>query len=152
MCVCETGSLLYSRKLTEHCKPTVMEKSKIIKNKQKIKIPCGTSDTRLIMRILDSFRIPQWNLSSKSCCSELFCLCIKFLQHSALILLRVDNDSCLPVGLCTYSLLCPPKPCITQQPQVWTVVCPISPLSPLEQTRIPDSSTLVSWHNLPPCL
>ena len=33
--VCDWGFLLYSRKLTEHCKPTIMEKIKIIKIKQK---------------------------------------------------------------------------------------------------------------------
>ena len=31
MCMCEWVTLLYSRKLTEHCKPTVIEKIKIIK-------------------------------------------------------------------------------------------------------------------------
>ena len=55
-----------------------------------LKVPRGTSDTRLIMRILGSFRIPQWNLSSKSCCFELFCIHIEFLQHLPLILVTVD--------------------------------------------------------------
>ena len=37
MCVCDWVTLLYSRKLTEHCKPTVMEKIKIIfKNGEKM--------------------------------------------------------------------------------------------------------------------
>ena len=31
VCVCDWVTLLYSRKLTEHCKPTKMEKIKIIK-------------------------------------------------------------------------------------------------------------------------
>ena len=30
ICVCVTGSLLYSRKLTEHCKSTITEKIEII--------------------------------------------------------------------------------------------------------------------------
>ena len=30
VCVCDWVSLLYSRKLTEHCKPTITEKIKII--------------------------------------------------------------------------------------------------------------------------
>ena len=29
-CTCKWGTLLYSRKLTEHCKPAIMEKIKII--------------------------------------------------------------------------------------------------------------------------
>ena len=37
ICVCVTGSLLYSRKLTEHCKPTAMEKIEITKKKKKKK-------------------------------------------------------------------------------------------------------------------
>ena len=47
MCVCVTGSLLYDRKLTERCKRTTKEKTKIIlKNtkssltNQKNKIKC----------------------------------------------------------------------------------------------------------------
>ena len=35
VCVCDWVTLPYSRKLMEHCKPTIMEKTKIIK---KIKI------------------------------------------------------------------------------------------------------------------
>ena len=36
VCVRETGLLLlYSRKLTEHCKPSIIEKIKIIKKKKK---------------------------------------------------------------------------------------------------------------------
>ena len=38
-CMCDWVTLLYSRKLIEHCKPAIMEKIKIIKNKIiKIKI------------------------------------------------------------------------------------------------------------------
>ena len=33
-CMCDWVSLLYSRKLTEHCKPAIMEKIKIIKKKR----------------------------------------------------------------------------------------------------------------------
>ena len=33
--MCDWVSLLYSRKLTEHCKPTIIEKIKIIKKKKK---------------------------------------------------------------------------------------------------------------------
>ena len=35
--MCYWVTLLYSRKLTEHCKPAVKEKSKIIKQKKKTK-------------------------------------------------------------------------------------------------------------------
>ena len=31
--VCDWVTMLYSRKLTEHCKPAIMEKTEIIKNK-----------------------------------------------------------------------------------------------------------------------
>ena len=31
ICMCDCVTLLYNRKLTEHCKPTIMEKIKIIK-------------------------------------------------------------------------------------------------------------------------
>lgn len=31
VCVCDWVTLLFSRKLTEHCKPTIKEKIKIIK-------------------------------------------------------------------------------------------------------------------------
>ena len=34
VCVCDWVTLLYSVKLTEHCKPTIMEKIKIIKKKK----------------------------------------------------------------------------------------------------------------------
>ena len=34
--MCDWVTLLYSRKLTEHCKPVVMEKIKIIIKKKKI--------------------------------------------------------------------------------------------------------------------
>ena len=33
ICTCDWVTLLYSRKLTEHCKPAIMEKIKIIKKK-----------------------------------------------------------------------------------------------------------------------
>ena len=33
MCMCDWVTLLYSRKLTEHCKPATTEKIKIIKKK-----------------------------------------------------------------------------------------------------------------------
>ena len=33
--MCDWVTLLYSRKLTEHCKPTIMEKIKIQKKKKK---------------------------------------------------------------------------------------------------------------------
>ena len=35
VCVCHWVSLLYSRKLTEHCKPTMMENTKIIFKKER---------------------------------------------------------------------------------------------------------------------
>ena len=35
ICMCDWVTLLYSRKLTEHCKPAIMEKIKII-----LKIKC----------------------------------------------------------------------------------------------------------------
>ena len=35
MCVCDWVTLLYNRKWTEHCKPTIIEKIKIIKRKEK---------------------------------------------------------------------------------------------------------------------
>ena len=40
ICMCDWVALLYSRKLTEHCKPTIMEKIKIVKKEtiKKIKI------------------------------------------------------------------------------------------------------------------
>ena len=34
--ICDWVTLLYSRKLTEHCKPAIMEKIKIIKKKREI--------------------------------------------------------------------------------------------------------------------
>ena len=34
ICMCNQVTLLYSRKLTEHCKPTIMEKNKIKKKKK----------------------------------------------------------------------------------------------------------------------
>ena len=34
VCVCDCVTLLYSRKLTEHCKPTIMKKIKIIKKEK----------------------------------------------------------------------------------------------------------------------
>ena len=35
ICMCDRVTWLYNRKLTEHCKPTIMEKIKIIKKKIK---------------------------------------------------------------------------------------------------------------------
>ena len=44
VCVCACArawvTLLYSRKLTEHCKPAIMEKIKVIKIKKKKKETC----------------------------------------------------------------------------------------------------------------
>ena len=37
ICMCDWVILLYSRKVTEHCKPTISEKIKIIKKKKKRK-------------------------------------------------------------------------------------------------------------------
>ena len=37
-CMCDWVPLLCSRKLTQHCKPTIMEKIKIIIKKKKIRI------------------------------------------------------------------------------------------------------------------
>ena len=37
-CMCDWVMLLYSRKLTEHCKPAMMEKIKIIKKKKCMKV------------------------------------------------------------------------------------------------------------------
>ena len=37
VCVCDQVTLLYSRKLTEHCKPAMVEKIKIIKKRSKYK-------------------------------------------------------------------------------------------------------------------
>ena len=45
---CDLATLLYGRKLTEHCKATVMEKIKIIKKKKKSHFP-------LIWEHLESF-------------------------------------------------------------------------------------------------
>ena len=39
ICMCDWVTLLYSRKLTEHCKPTIMEKIKIINKKIKKGVP-----------------------------------------------------------------------------------------------------------------
>ena len=45
--MCDWVTFLYSRKLTEHCKPTTMEKIKIIKKKiSAVPVACGTSRTR----------------------------------------------------------------------------------------------------------
>ena len=38
ICKCDWVTLLYRRKLTEHCKPAIMEKIKIIKKKKDKKI------------------------------------------------------------------------------------------------------------------
>ena len=38
LCMCDWVTLLYSRKLTEHCKPVIMEKIKIIKKKKKVTV------------------------------------------------------------------------------------------------------------------
>ena len=35
ICMCDWVTLPYSRKLTEHCKPAIMEKIKIIKRKKR---------------------------------------------------------------------------------------------------------------------
>ena len=35
MCMCDRVTLLYSRKLTEHCKPITMEKIKLILKKKR---------------------------------------------------------------------------------------------------------------------
>ena len=42
-CMCDWVTLLYSRKLTEHCKPAIMEKIKIIIKRKygMIYIPCN---------------------------------------------------------------------------------------------------------------
>ena len=37
-CMCDWVTLLYSRKLAEHCKPTIMEKIKIIKKNVRYKM------------------------------------------------------------------------------------------------------------------
>ena len=37
VCICDWVTVLYRRKLTEHCKPTIMEKTKIIINKKREK-------------------------------------------------------------------------------------------------------------------
>ena len=37
MCMCDWVTSLYSRKLTEHCKPPIMEKIKIIIKEKKFK-------------------------------------------------------------------------------------------------------------------
>ena len=34
ICMCDWVTLLYSRNLTEHCKPAIMEKLKIIKKEE----------------------------------------------------------------------------------------------------------------------
>ena len=36
ICMCDWVTLLYRRKLTEYCEPTIMENIKIIKNKNKL--------------------------------------------------------------------------------------------------------------------
>ena len=43
ICVYDWIPLLYSRKLTEYCKPTIMAKAKIIKKEKKLHVefPCG---------------------------------------------------------------------------------------------------------------
>ena len=41
VCVCDCATLMYSGKLTEHCKPTIMEKIKIINMKKQPKMKCG---------------------------------------------------------------------------------------------------------------
>ena len=63
-----TGSLLYSRKLTEHCKPAIMEKIKIIE-----KNPHSLMDT-----VLGSLPAePQWELLES--------IVLRALSHSSLI-------------------------------------------------------------------
>ena len=44
--MCDWVSLLYSRKLAEHCKPTIMEKIKIIKKNKKALPFCQNKQTK----------------------------------------------------------------------------------------------------------
>ena len=47
ICMCDWVTLLYSRKLTEHYKPAIMEKIKIIKIKKKKELMDTTSKVLL---------------------------------------------------------------------------------------------------------
>ena len=49
MCMCDWVTWLYSRKLTEHCKPPIMAKIKIIITKKKDMKPRGREVT-IVMR------------------------------------------------------------------------------------------------------
>ena len=74
-CICDWVILLYSRKLTEHCKPAIMEEIKIIIKKKKIRSSHhGTAETNLIR----SHEVSGRSLASLSglriwCCCELWC-------------------------------------------------------------------------------
>ena len=44
ICMCDWVTLLYSRKLTEYCKPPMMEKIKTIKKKRLMRLKSGKTD------------------------------------------------------------------------------------------------------------
>ena len=60
MCVlCDWVTLLYGRKLTEHCQPVIMEKIKIIKKKMPRGVPCGSGVKNLVLS-LQCLRLLLW--------------------------------------------------------------------------------------------
>ena len=76
ICMCDWVTLLYSRKLTEHCKPAITEKVKIIiKKKKPLGVPVMAQWKRIrlgtmrlqvqSLALLSGLRIPH--------CRELWC-------------------------------------------------------------------------------
>ena len=71
ICMCDWVTLLYRRKLTEHCKPAIMEKIQIIKKKKKI---AG-------MKNPVHFQIPQLRLQSGHELHLVACCCTQVIVN-----------------------------------------------------------------------
>ena len=63
MCVCGWATLLHSRKLTEHCKPAIVEKIKTIINEKK-KNPTEKLSREMVLKAHYSCRHPAMKIGS----------------------------------------------------------------------------------------
>ena len=79
-CMCNWVTLLYSRKLTEHCKPAMMEKIEIIKKRRKIQssLPrtvfphlASSSDPLVVIRWLQGLWILSISLKDSPQCFQI---------------------------------------------------------------------------------